>query len=360
MLSGFESEELMRMQAEDNQVFEDIIKQIYSEVVHLGDNCLDGGASDGLHTIPLARLVGPEGSVFAVEPVPSVAQTLEDVLASKGIRNVRVIRQALYHESRTVAFKLVKNAPARSGIEKISYPFEPDFEEIDLTTVLIDDVLRDIASCRFCKLDLEGAEFRALQGGRSAIRRCSPFLVFERSVAATSWYRYTPSEFFGFFSDLDYQTFDLFGAELTAENWEVPGRPWYALGVRSASEDAAYVRERLPTILRELVEADRSPVEQSVPPPTGATGPFIWAEPNPVPGVSNEGTTVVHWDTGDGSIGEVYFSVNGDDERLFFTSAEGSRPAPWILARCTYDFRLYRGRDRAELLGMVTVRRSKR
>src|SRR5437899_8368797 len=44
--------------------------------------------------------------------------------------------------------------------------------------------------------------------------------------------------------------------------------------------------------------------------PKGA--PTITATPNPVPaGEGKFGTTTVTWDTGDGSIGEVYVSVNG-------------------------------------------------
>ena len=69
------------MQARDNEVFEDIITRMYVGLVHPGDTCLDGGASLGLHTVRLARLVGPEGTVFALEPEPSSARSLEGFAA---------------------------------------------------------------------------------------------------------------------------------------------------------------------------------------------------------------------------------------------------------------------------------------
>src|SRR5437016_9540881 len=68
----------------------------------------------------------------------------------------------------------------------------------------------------------------------------------------------------------------------------------------------------------------------------------ISAEPNPVPaGTDQFGTTTVTWDTSDGSIGEVYVSVNGEPEKLFAGNrAKGSLEAKWI-GKGEYDFRLY-------------------
>ncbi len=73
------------MQARDNEVFEDIITRMYVGLVHPGDTCLDGGASLGLHTVRLARLVGPEGTVFALEPEPSSARSLEALLRDSAL-----------------------------------------------------------------------------------------------------------------------------------------------------------------------------------------------------------------------------------------------------------------------------------
>ena len=96
---------------------------------------------------------------------------------------------------------VVKNAPTRSHIRKAGHTeSESDAEEVEVATVLIDDVLHEVDSWRFCKLDLEGGEFRALQGGHQSIARPhSPFIVFERSMAAARWYDYSPREFFKFF-----------------------------------------------------------------------------------------------------------------------------------------------------------------
>jgi FkbM family methyltransferase len=360
MLTERDRADLLRFQGEDSQLFEMIIRDIYGEIVQPGDTCVDGGANLGLHTIPLSRLVGTDGHVFAYEPVPAVADALEALVASRRITNVSVVRRALFHERRRVHFKHVRNAPSRSGIQETVYPFTPDIEEIDVATVRLDDALGEVPRLRFCKLDLEGAEFRALQGAKALLERDAPLIIFERSVEAPGWYGYSLSDFFTFFSDLRYVVLDLFGTPITSADDQYEKRPWYAIAVRKGSPDERFIRERLPRLLGRQLERYRNPVPESASPPTDGR-PFVWAAPNPVPANgSAPGTTVVYWDTGDGSVGEVYLTVNYDEERLFFRSQKGARAAPWIHPWSTYEFRLYRETDRSEVVAAVVVTRRMR
>ena len=81
----------------------------------------------------------------------------------------------------------------------------------------------------------------------------------------------------------------------------------------------------------------------------------ITAVPNPVPLQGKKGTTTISWRIDDGSKGQVYVSINGGEEKLFAgLTASGSQSADWISSG-TYDFRLYAGPDKAELLANVTV-----
>src|SRR5438270_281423 len=70
------------------------------------------------------------------------------------------------------------------------------------------------------------------------------------------------------------------------------------------------------------------------PPPvlTTASTAVVTASPNPVPaGPDKFGATTVTWDTGDGTPGEVYVTVNGEAEKLFAGGqVKGSLAAPWI------------------------------
>jgi len=87
----------------------------------------------------------------------------------------------------------------------------------------------------------------------------------------------------------------------------------------------------------------------------------ISANPNPVPaGESKFGATTITWDTGDGSVGQVYVSVNGREEQLFADNRpKGSNEAKFIgKAECV--FRLYAGKEHKRVLASVTVTRNPR
>jgi hypothetical protein len=84
----------------------------------------------------------------------------------------------------------------------------------------------------------------------------------------------------------------------------------------------------------------------------------ITASPNPVPAGANLGKTTITWNTGDGTVGQVYVSVGGTPEKLFADDRpQGSLDAAWIGAGTTYEFRLYAGKDHKRLLGSVKVTR---
>ncbi len=86
----------------------------------------------------------------------------------------------------------------------------------------------------------------------------------------------------------------------------------------------------------------------------------LTATPNPVPAGNGLGTTTITWDTGDGTLGQVYVYVpkTGAAEQLLTAGPRGSVDAPWIGALATYEFRLYSGQDRTRLLRTVEVTRT--
>jgi hypothetical protein len=90
-----------------------------------------------------------------------------------------------------------------------------------------------------------------------------------------------------------------------------------------------------------------------------STDSELTAEPNPVPADDQElGTTLITWTTGDSQGGEVWVSENGGPEKLFLNGSEGSGKANWICRDRIYEFHLYSGRGRANLLNTLTVTRA--
>jgi FkbM family methyltransferase len=334
---------------------EDVINLIYTDVVRPGDVVVDGGAHGGLHTFPLSRLVGPTGRVIAVEALPNLATALREQAGAKGARNVEVVAGALYHEHTTVSFHAVQTSLAWSGIERQArYPWPTDVEVVPVTTVLLDDLIE--GAWRFAKLDLEGGEFRALQGARQAIERCSPMLIFERSMGAPLWYGYSLDDFYGFFAEVGYGVYDLFGEPLPAAEWTDPRHPPDALAVRIGGRDERYVRHSLPRLLSEFTAWVRHSIGEEAARPAG---PLLTATPNPVPAGSDAGVTTVRWDTRDGSDGEITLAAYGSPERVWARGSSGTQQANWINAWGVYVFRLYRVGHRRQLLDSIRVSRKK-
>lgn len=87
--------------------------------------------------------------------------------------------------------------------------------------------------------------------------------------------------------------------------------------------------------------------------PPGAT---LAAIPTTVPAEPGRGITTIVWDTLDASPGQVWLSQDGGPERLVAEAPRGRVGAPWIAAGSSFTFRLYRGTERATMLGEVTVR----
>ncbi len=69
-------------------------------LVRRGDTAIDIGANLGYYARPLARIAGPEGRVYAVEPMPPVAEVLRRNL--RGFANVEILPCALGAEERTI------------------------------------------------------------------------------------------------------------------------------------------------------------------------------------------------------------------------------------------------------------------
>jgi len=82
--------------------------------------------------------------------------------------------------------------------------------------------------------------------------------------------------------------------------------------------------------------------------------PVITAKPKQVTVTGDSGSTEIHWDTGNGSMGFVF--VRGTDQKpvLFASGPKGSQLVPWIRS-ARYVFELYGDENRRTLLATATV-----
>jgi hypothetical protein len=98
-----------------------------------------------------------------------------------------------------------------------------------------------------------------------------------------------------------------------------------------------------------------APESKAPPASPAASAATITASPNPVSLGEGPGTTTVTWNTGDGSVGQLYVSEDGGSETMFASGSAGSAPAPWIQAGKTFEFRLYAGTEHAKMVAKTQV-----
>jgi FkbM family methyltransferase len=138
-----------------------------------GMTAIDIGANLGVYSLPMARLVGPTGQVFAYEPGSETRALLEHSGQLNAAANLQILPLALSDSERTgrLAFggSSELNALGESGVG----------ETVRITNLDREDATRGWPSPDFIKIDAEGEEERILAGGRDFFARHSPLVMFE-------------------------------------------------------------------------------------------------------------------------------------------------------------------------------------
>lgn len=160
------------------------------EVAHLmfrvlreGDLAVDAGANVGFFTVLMARLVGRDGRVVAFEPAAVNLEKLRRNLALNGVTNVEVRPTALWDSDGEMPFWYGHDTGACSLAQ-----YHEAAGSVLVRTEMLDACLD--ATPRLIKLDVEGAEERALRGGErwlSWVRaRQVPYVTCEMNEDALS------------------------------------------------------------------------------------------------------------------------------------------------------------------------------
>ena len=138
-----------------------------------GMTVIDIGANLGVYSLPMARLVGQTGHVFAYEPGSEARALLERSRELNAAANLVISPLALSDRGRE-GF-LVFGASSELNALGDRGPGEP----VHITSLDNEDVARGWPSPDFVKIDAEGEEERILAGGRNFFARHSPLIMFE-------------------------------------------------------------------------------------------------------------------------------------------------------------------------------------
>ena len=140
--------------------------------VREGSTVVDVGANIGDLTVPLSRMVGDSGRVYAIESHPDYFHVLCANLALNSIRNTKAMNFFVAAHD---------NADTRSEawgeFAYVSSKWQAPFLALDAL---------DLAACDLIKIDVDGRELDVLQSGEMQIERYRPILYFENEVREAS------------------------------------------------------------------------------------------------------------------------------------------------------------------------------
>jgi FkbM family methyltransferase len=150
-----------------------------------GMTFVDVGANVGYYTLIGARLVGATGRVHGFEPNDALRPKLEENIQRNGFRNVVVHPEAVARETGEVEF-YASTWDANQGISSI-LPGSGRAATQKVRSLSLDDFAGSLGGRRvdLIKMDIEGAELLAIEGGRRALGATdAPPLIFEAADLA--------------------------------------------------------------------------------------------------------------------------------------------------------------------------------
>lgn len=176
------------------------------KIIKPGDICWDIGANIGFYTCLLASLVEHNGAVVAFEPASRTCGYLHENVSLNQFTNVTVVNKGLGNtqEQRHLHYS---EAGLAEGTASLKYTDgRTASERVTLDT--IDNLIRELPTPDFIKIDVEGYQVEVLQGGEYCLKTHAPLLMAElKDVGETN--RTIFGEIEDYVADLGYQLYEI-------------------------------------------------------------------------------------------------------------------------------------------------------
>lgn len=140
-----------------------------------GDVFVDVGAHIGKYTVLIAKVVGDEGLVIAVEPHPENYKTLMENVKLNNLKNVIALRMAAWSKEGKLKLFIGDSHSHHSIIRDYG------FGSIYVQARTLDKVFEElkVEKIDYIKIDVEGAELEVLKGLVKTFKKHSPTVIVE-------------------------------------------------------------------------------------------------------------------------------------------------------------------------------------
>ena len=159
--------------------FEPMTTAVINKYVREGMTVLDIGANIGCHTLRFAKLVGGGGKVIAFEPMSWAYSKLKHNIELNDFNNIVIEKIALSSV----------NQRAQNIYFRSSWTIDPGSssnakKKEDINFITLDEYVRrnKINRIDFIKLDVDGYEYKIIQGARDTLKRDKPLIIIELGI----------------------------------------------------------------------------------------------------------------------------------------------------------------------------------
>ena len=145
-----------------------------------GGIVFDVGGERGLEARQCSKIVGVTGSVYTFECFPEHIETLNAL--SNELGNVKVVERACWNETTDLTFFVGNTPGSNTAVSDVKGQFNQNLanqtsEELVVKADTLDNLWAEYTNSStidFLKMDIEGAEYEALEGGKKmlASTRC--------------------------------------------------------------------------------------------------------------------------------------------------------------------------------------------
>lgn len=154
-----------------NQEEDRFIDALFSTHVREGMVVLDIGAHTGMYAVPMAKIVGPAGKVYALEPEQAGYDAIQHNREINELENLVAIQAVVSDESGKAKFYVRPDKDTHSLFEHTLAPSPLGVQHtVEVAMHTVDEMIAGglIEVPDFVKIDTEGAELKVLTGMRES------------------------------------------------------------------------------------------------------------------------------------------------------------------------------------------------
>jgi len=186
----------------DSKSYEPNVARILHQRLRLGMTVLDVGANIGYFSLLASSLIGSDGQCIAIEPNSRNVKLLLASKESNGFQQLQILQAAA---GDTWGVLQLNTMHSNGVVSPVNADIRDIIQRETVLSLRIDDVLSPRVKIDVIKIDVEGAEYRALSGALQHIEKDRPLIISEFTPGSLPGISgVSPEEYLRFFTERGY------------------------------------------------------------------------------------------------------------------------------------------------------------